>query len=237
MLVRITERCNFDCTHCMIKTDPDGKHMSLETYDQVLSFISRADIPNIMISGGEPTLHPNLIKMINMAKSRNFCIMLISNGTFLENNELKTAILTIENLLIQIINDKRYYPRSVPVIKGENICYQHEIGAKIAPFNKALINKLPIKAQPPQCFNLRSISRNFTQLRSVIEFLRTRLKMCTPSINVDGTIVAGESDSCATIGTISDSNETLLNNIKNLICNKCGMVDNLDTWHKQVIGE
>jgi hypothetical protein len=60
---------------------------------------------------------------------------------------------------------------------------------------------------------------------------------CTPSINVDGTIRAGEADTCFKIGHVSDDVVDVLKNISGMKCNKCGLVENLSPEHRVILGE
>lgn len=63
----VTDRCNFRCTYCM---DPDFRYMpkrellSLEEYLTVARVCARLGIEKIRITGGEPTLYPELLPLI-----------------------------------------------------------------------------------------------------------------------------------------------------------------------------
>lgn len=235
MLVRITEKCNMGCSHCMINASLEGEHMSMNIYKQTLEFIEYNLFPYILISGGEPTLHPDLMTMIKMAQDKNFYIMLLSNGTFLENPELKKTLLKT-GITIQITNDKRFYPRRVPIVEHPNLNYEHKIRT-VSPFHRALTNKIDITRQSPLCFNLRSIARNLRDFKKTIFMLRSKMYACTPSINIDGSIAAGESNQCTVFGTVFDNSTTLIGNLCSLKCGRCGLYKNLDTVHKDAIGE
>lgn len=234
MLVRITEKCNMGCNHCMINANPKGAHMSPDTYKEVLKFIEWTKIPLILISGGEPTQHPKIIEMIEMALNKKFKIILLSNGTFIEDEYLKNKIIDL-SISVQITNDKRFYPRKVPVINNENFHYTNKIRI-VSPFQRALINNLSINRQSPLCFNLRSIIHNLKDFRNSLIKLRMMGKMCTPSINIDGSLAAGESNICSIFGSVIDRNN-LNENLLNLRCNKCGLTDKLDIAYKRAIGE
>jgi len=107
----------------------------------------------------------------------------------------------------------------------------------ISPFGRAVINKIPMNRQSPTCFNLRSICRRFRDFKYSMAQLRGLLKFCTPSINIDGTIAAGENNGCTTIGTVTDNNLVLTNRLCSMTCRRCGLVDNLIPELKKVIGE
>lgn len=88
----------------------------------------------------------------------------------------------------------------------------------------------------PKCFNLRSIcNRNTTSFFEGIKLLEMRGKFCTPSVDICENICLGESSFCTPIGTVKMTDEELLNNVRSLKCNKCGMEDNLPPLYRTII--
>jgi MoaA/NifB/PqqE/SkfB family radical SAM enzyme len=218
----------------MIDAGPDGGHMSMDTYKAVLNFIEWTGIPIIMISGGEPLQHPDALEMVVMAKNEGLKTVLLSNGTFLEDAELTEKIIAL-NIIVQITNDERFYPRRIPIVDHPNFCYTDKIRI-VTPIGRAVTNKLDTNRSSPLCFNLRSIARRIGNFKAALMNLRMVGKMCTPSINIDGTISAGESNFCSSFGTVYDR-ENLAEKIFELTCNKCGLADQLDPMYKRAIGE
>jgi hypothetical protein len=204
-------------------------------YEQVLKFIDWIEFPFLMLTGGEPLLHPEFMTMLQMALDKKLKIIILSNGTFLENEILTKKILKT-GVLIQITNDDRFYPRQVPVIDHPQLLYEHRI-RMVSPFGRALTNKLNMNRQSPLCFNLRSVGRHSRDFKETIMILRSMHRFCVPSINIDGTLVAGEMNSCTTIGTVYDDNLTLTNNLCSMTCQKCGLVNNLTLQLKEAVGE
>ena len=58
MYVQITSRCNMKCRHCAFACTSKGKDMSKATFDKALALAAEYG-QDIMIGGGEPTLHPH----------------------------------------------------------------------------------------------------------------------------------------------------------------------------------
>jgi hypothetical protein len=170
-----------------------------------------------------------------MAIDAGFKTTLLSNGMFLTDQELTKAILDLD-IFVQVTNDPRFYPKEVPHVEHKNIIYENNIRL-VSPFGRALENNIPVTRQSPLCFNLRSIVRHYHDFFQGLLMLRQKVKMCTPSINIDGSISAGESNSCHHIGTVNDSNLVLTNKLCSMTCAKCGLVHNLDDPHKTAIGE
>lgn len=237
MLVRITEKCDMGCNHCMINAGPDGQHMELSVYEQVLKFIKSTDYSFIMISGGEPFEHPSVIEFIKLAQKQRIKILIASNGTFVGNKELRNEIINMD-VSIQITNDPRYYPKRITIWDHKNFHYINAIQG-VSPFHRAIKNNIEITRMSPLCFNLRSFCRNpsIKDFKKAIQALRLQHKMCTPSINIDGSIAAGESNACTTFGTVYDNNMTLTNNLNDLKCGNCGLYENLGPEYLNAIGE
>ena len=44
MLIQITNRCHMGCPHCMQESGPKGRHMTEETFEEVLRFVREAEL-------------------------------------------------------------------------------------------------------------------------------------------------------------------------------------------------
>ena len=223
------------CTHCLVDATPDGEHMPVEVFKQTLDFIDRTGETFLQISGGEPTDHPELLTLLELAQGRVDHILLTSNGLFFEEpgrwEEIRPLISGI-----QVTNDPRFYPRTVTVPEDGKISLETAI-RQVSPFGRALKNGLPCNRQSPLCFNLRSMTRSYRDLKKALLGLRMRGYYCTPSVNIDGSVAAGETSFCTTIGQVTDDLDTLTRNLISMTCDRCGLVDQLGHDHKKAIGE
>lgn len=232
MLVRITNRCRMGCRHCMINAAPDGEHMSLKTFEKVVDLIHQHQLMLLMVSGGEPLEHPQFFELMDLAKDIPIKTIL-SNGMFLEDPATKKKVLDL-GIPLQITNDPRYYPKRIPKVDHSLLGYETHIQT-ITALGRAKDNDIPTNRLAPMCFNLRSLVRKYGFWDSVI-YLRSMKKLCIPSINIDGSIIAGESSCCHRIGTIESSDQELVQNLQRMDCNCCGMEDALSPIYRQAIG-
>ncbi len=79
--------CNLSCKHCYINTAQHGTAtLPLHT---VLRWLKRFARPeqktNLILLGGEPTMHPDLAKIIKAAKSMRYAVTVDSNGYLFHN--------------------------------------------------------------------------------------------------------------------------------------------------------
>ena len=61
----ITTACNTTCDYCF-RLDSEKKYMDIETFKKVLNKLKELGCKRLAITGGEPTLHPNIKEMINI---------------------------------------------------------------------------------------------------------------------------------------------------------------------------
>ena len=239
MLIRITNHCTMGCSHCFTESTPKGEHMTRDTFVKAMTLAKALGDPMFLISGGEPTDHPEVVEFLRMAMHMGSHTSLLSNGMWLTDPKFdpkaRQEILDTVDV-IQVTNDDRYYPRRIEQVKHPKIGYETRI-RQVSPFGRAKTNGIESARQSPLCFNLRSFARSFKSLPAAIMSQRLRGSFCTPTISVNGDVLAGESTSCGAIGTVYDSIETLNAGIIGLKCNRCGLVDGLPPTHKQAIGE
>ncbi len=82
-LIEVTTRCNLGCPTCYAHSG-EGKDLDMETIGKMMDFYiesenGRAEI--LQVSGGEPTLHPQVLDIIQMAKDKGIhYVMLNTNG-------------------------------------------------------------------------------------------------------------------------------------------------------------
>jgi cyclic pyranopterin phosphate synthase len=71
--VSVTDKCNFRCLYCMPREGlqwlPKSEILSYEEIAAIVAQLSGEGISRIRITGGEPTIRPNLDRLISMLKS------------------------------------------------------------------------------------------------------------------------------------------------------------------------
>ncbi len=82
-MIEITDRCNLSCPVCFSNSIHSGQDIPVDkvrTYLEQLLEITETPIP-IQISGGEPTVHHSLLKIIAAAKCLGYRnIEIVTNG-------------------------------------------------------------------------------------------------------------------------------------------------------------
>lgn len=256
MLLYITEKCSLGCPHCIDDAKPDGKHMSFKTLEASMEFLIKNNIyHSIIVTGGEPTEHPEFPKFMGyiigtLAKHNLKSMVTVTTNGFwiLENEENREVCKQIANgvndirVQFQVSADKRYYPKRLDVTKriwrekGFTLCDDCIIS--IYPQGRAKTNNLEWSAKGSKCFNVRALSKQLPNptLETLVAGLYVNLKFCTPSIKINGDIVLGESVLCPTCASIYDNPNDIIKKIQNFKCHGCDIInDKLPPLYQQFL--
>lgn len=89
-LIEITTKCDLQCPLCYADAGK-GQFLPLEQIERMMDFFQDSESGQaeiLQISGGEPTLHPDILKIIALARTKNFkYVMLNTNGIRLAEDE------------------------------------------------------------------------------------------------------------------------------------------------------
>ncbi len=80
-----TSGCNLRCWFCdtpFASWQPEGEHLSI---DEIVSKVLQLAVPHVVITGGEPTIHGNLVDLCRRLREHDRHITIETAGTiFLE---------------------------------------------------------------------------------------------------------------------------------------------------------
>ena len=86
--LQITDRCNLQCRHCYIG---EGSHqdLSLKQIQRALVEFEEIQGLRLLLSGGEPLLHPDFWEINEILRNHAFRSVLLSNGTLITQEVAK----------------------------------------------------------------------------------------------------------------------------------------------------
>jgi len=119
-----TLRCNRSCTFCFNRTLIVGPDMGAEDCAKMFRIVKTAGVRTIDIIGGEPTIHPDIVQIVQNAASSGFHVNLSSNGSNMRC--LEELVLLGSDVTIGLsINDheslaavSRFIEHYKPVVKA-----------------------------------------------------------------------------------------------------------------------
>ncbi|MFP4656939.1 MAG: radical SAM protein [Candidatus Woesearchaeota archaeon] len=79
--ITITFRCNNNCIFCIQGYRPNARHRDYSEITREIDIASQRGVDKVIISGGEPTIHPDFLRIISYCAAQSFnIIQVVTNG-------------------------------------------------------------------------------------------------------------------------------------------------------------
>lgn len=217
MLIQITNTCRMSCPHCMDNSGLSPQHMTMETARLAHKFAKEAGAHVILISGGEPTEHPEWESIVNLFLDFHL-VAILSNGMWIDDEEkTKTMRKFLESgkVVCQITSIPGIYPTLVDIARLKALpnleIHQGEINmialgrAATDPHWSEVASK---SAGTMSCFSSALVSAQLP-FKQAIQNMEMRVKLCKPLIDWQGNLHWSESWLCPSFGHVSEDFDTL----------------------------
>lgn len=235
MLLMITNRCNEGCPHCLQCSNPQGGMMEERTFIKAVKFLDFLGGKTILLSGGEPTLHPlfyEFCKRLNFDYKVPFCIC--SNGTWYDDEKIVNQVKRISSFEyftgMQVYSNKLFY-KDYEEIKARAGFFK-SLGKGIL-FDENPIIAMKDLGRARNCDTAQRMSEESGYFQSCLNsslmakqakhpsvfcrtFERVRMQFCHPMVDINGDVHLSESWLCQSCGNIiEDGFATIWTNMVN----------------------
>lgn len=88
LFFELTDKCNLNCVHCGSRcSGANSELLPYEMTEKVMRQVALAYDPRqimICLTGGEPLLHRDILKIVSLASSLGFAVGMTTNGTLID---------------------------------------------------------------------------------------------------------------------------------------------------------
>lgn len=98
----LTNACNLKCKHCYLKKDEEVRFVEFKDVNIIFEYLSQNCVKNIVWSGGEPLLHPNIYNILKRAEELNFNSWIFTNGTLINEEFIDKVKPLIKGIYLSI---------------------------------------------------------------------------------------------------------------------------------------
>ncbi len=81
-LIEVTSNCNLKCPMCFAESGPGGTNIDFATYTKMVDrYVHLEGVADVLqLSGGEPTLHPDIVRMVRYAYEQPIQVVMINTN-------------------------------------------------------------------------------------------------------------------------------------------------------------
>ena len=134
----IPRTCNLRCIHCYSDSAAANYpgELNWEQMEEVVDDLAAYAIPSLLLSGGEPMVHPDFFKLVDLASSKGMKLTISTNGTLITPEKaalLKAAEVAYVGISLDGIGEihdqfRRKKGAFDAAVRGFHAC--HEVGQK-----------------------------------------------------------------------------------------------------------
>ena len=133
----INNACNAACEFCSFSLDAlpreDWVFAPLPKAKDAIDVLVRHGVRYLVITGGEPMLHPDCVDIVRHAKGQGMVVILVTNGSRLDatnihalkESGLSSIIISIDAASVKVHEENRRLPKVCEKIKKANELLRH----------------------------------------------------------------------------------------------------------------
>jgi radical SAM protein with 4Fe4S-binding SPASM domain len=125
LFLNLTEQCNLRCKYCHASFSHPLSHIPLGLVSKVLDQLVEIGRPDVILTGGEPFLHPNFREVLEECHKRGLGVKIATNGTYLDETRIGDLV-RFEVKSLQISLDT-LNPNAYSAIKGVGANIQDDV--------------------------------------------------------------------------------------------------------------
>ena len=153
----VTDACNFLCPYCLNPSRTNA-FMEVQSFKKIANILKQKGCDKVVLSGGEPLLHPHIKDMLIYLNERNFAVTLATNCSLIDEDWIH-FLVKCDNITLQISMD----------VIDENI---HDTLRCKGSFKKNIdtINKLVELGYEKGSIRMTINKQNYLQTRKMYDF-------------------------------------------------------------------
>jgi len=103
----LTHQCNMKCPFCVDEYRGSDEYISLENVQRAIDHALHEQLDDVLLIGGEPTLHPQVLLIAQMVKEAGFRVIMTTNYT-------KPDVVKQLDGIVDCFNISYYHQKELP---------------------------------------------------------------------------------------------------------------------------
>jgi MoaA/NifB/PqqE/SkfB family radical SAM enzyme len=98
--IYVTSQCNRRCSYCFLPAEyfSSGLRMGMDAFTGIVTWSERHGVREVTLLGGEASLHPAFVDMVNLAAAHELAVRVVTNGARRFRRLLSTGMLGARSL-------------------------------------------------------------------------------------------------------------------------------------------
>ena len=102
VVLELTYNCNLDCFYCYNDRQKQGTPLSVDQYRVLLEDLAEMQTLFLMLTGGEPMIHPHFFQIGRMTRELGFVVRIRTNGYTLDTRNIERLLNEVDPYIIEV---------------------------------------------------------------------------------------------------------------------------------------
>ncbi len=122
--IYVTSQCNRRCTYCFLPSEyfSSGLRMGIDAFAGIVRWSKRHGVREVTLLGGEASLHPLFVDMVNLAGDQDLAVRVVTNGARRFRKLLSTGKLGARSLARVAVSLDSLDPAVQDALRGPGAC-------------------------------------------------------------------------------------------------------------------
>lgn len=121
LTIELLSGCNFKCVHCYVqdRVSTEKNHiLPFETVKNILDQAEKMNVFALIFTGGEPLLHPDIHRILSIAKEKSFIVTLKTNASLINSENISFIKNSVSKITVSCYGFTRNSFENVTKVKG-----------------------------------------------------------------------------------------------------------------------
>lgn len=155
LAIELTDKCNLSCKHCYRNAKHEGTFIDKSKLFDLIDQLSGEGLELVEVTGGEPTLHPDIVEIIEYLVSKLGLVAVLTNGANVNKNVIDTFIGSKGKVLVNISIDSST-PDFHDAFRGVKGCWQQSCKAVKELADNGVLVRVAMSVTPENMFDVES---------------------------------------------------------------------------------
>ena len=121
-IIQLTNVCNLHCMHCFVSSIKTGEYLLYEDIENMISQFEKLKVIAVTLTGGEPFMHPDIIRIIELLRNNGIQVSLSTNATLISEKQIK-KLLDFNDVHLKVSLDG-FSSKTHGTFRGDKFCFE-----------------------------------------------------------------------------------------------------------------
>lgn len=151
--IELTDKCNLSCKHCYREANFTGRFIDYNNICNFIEYLTKYGLDMVEITGGEPTLHPRFVDIIDFMCKNLSLVAILTNG-FMINDSILDVLRKYKDKIIISVSLDSYDKSFHDEFRGKIGAWENTVEALKKFIDIGILTRVAMSVVPENMFDV-----------------------------------------------------------------------------------